>query len=214
MTIERKPKVKSVFFTLGVTLLAVILAGGIFINCGDRSGTEFGTQTSAVDVDDGGGIDGGGEVEISPNSWKMFPEQPTERLPSAGPRWGHALAFDIVNNVTVLFGGNTGATVIQDTWEWDGADWTLVSGGGPPAREDHAMAYDFSLPGFEVVVLYGGSDISGNPLGDTWEWNGVAWIQRTVGGTGLRTRHAMVFDNSQGVVVLYGGFMGGLDWQY
>ena len=66
------------------------------------------------------------------------------------------MAFDIDNNATVLFGGNTGATVVQDTWEWDGAGWTLVSSAGPPAREDHAMAYGPGESGSDVVMLYGG----------------------------------------------------------
>src|SRR5262249_403249 len=45
----------------------------------------------------------------------------------------------------------------------------------PPARSEHAMAYDVSR---SRVVLFGGSDATLAPLSDTWEWDGSVWTQR------------------------------------
>ncbi len=209
MASVRTRKIVNIRSTIVLTLSALLITGLVAVNCDDGTSSTFGTQSAALIPD--GGIDGSGEpAEVFP-SWKEPVLVSDVRLPSAGARFGHAMAFDIVNNVTVLFGGNNGSIVTQDTWEWDGADWNPVAIGGPPAREDHAMAYD-STPGSEGVVLYGGTDGSGNPLGDTWIWDGVSWAQQTVGGSGLRTRHAMVFDSAEGVTVLYGGYVGGLDW--
>src|SRR5262252_4310106 len=95
-----------------------------------------------------------------------------DRSPSPIARLGHALAFDILRGRTVLFGGLT-ATLRADTWEWDGAIWTLRSpANAPPARTDHAMAYD---PSRACTVLFAG--VAGVALADTWEWDGVSWRQ-------------------------------------
>src|SRR5262245_57827832 len=52
----------------------------------------------------------------------------------AGPRAEHALAYDSVRGVTVLFGGDDGAggkVFESDTWEWDGSTWTRRATDGP-----------------------------------------------------------------------------------
>ncbi|MCA8950701.1 MAG: hypothetical protein KDE27_14460 [Planctomycetes bacterium] len=72
----------------------------------------------------------------------------------------------------------------------------------PPARSYHAMACD-SLRG--RIVLFGGQVSQGNPLGDTWEWDGVDWQQATpLTSPPAQSRHALAFDAARGVVVLVG----------
>ena len=90
---------------------------------------------------------------------------------SSGPsaRYGHAMAYDSARGRVVLFGGfNWAASYapLGDTWEWDGASWTLRTSSGPGSRYAHAMAYD-SLRG--RLVLFGGSGAE-QDLGDTWEY--------------------------------------------
>ena len=68
------------------------------------------------------------------------------------PRDSHAMAYDSARGVVVLFGGQHDVRK-GDTWEWDGAVWTLRATTGPSPRYGHAMAYD-SARG--VVVLFGG----------------------------------------------------------
>jgi len=64
------------------------------------------------------------------------------------------------------------------------------------------MAYD-SARG--RVVLFGGG---GNSylLGDTWEWDGSSWTERTPSvSPSARFASAMAYDAARGVVVLFGG---------
>lgn len=85
----------------------------------------------------------------------------------------HAMAYDSNRRRVVLFGGNhpfaTGH-VFSNTWEYDGVDWVrIATTNSPPARINHAMAYD-STRG--RVVLFGGATRSfmGTTLNDTWEY--------------------------------------------
>jgi hypothetical protein len=67
-----------------------------------------------------------------------------------------------------------------------------------------------------VTVLFGGADASGLN-GETWEWNGIAWTQRTAAGPSPRYEHAMAYDSCRGVTVLFGGYDGTFDgetWEW
>lgn len=66
------------------------------------------------------------------------------------------------------------------------------------------MVYD-SVRG--MTVLFGGYDVvSGYSLGDTWEWDGTGWVQRTAQTSPpARSMHAMAYDPARGVTVLLGG---------
>jgi hypothetical protein len=129
------------------------------------------------------------------------------KLPEFGPRprHHHAMAHDGARDRVVLFGGQADDDVVGDTWEWDGLSWTPFAA-GPHARIWHAMAYDANR---QRTVLFGGSsntDVGlGVDLGDTWEWDGRAWTQLAEVGPLPRRRHAMVFEEGRGRVLLYGG---------
>jgi hypothetical protein len=127
------------------------------------------------------------------------------------PRGHAAMAYDSARGVIVLFGGFDGSGVNNETWECDGETWTLRSTSGPPARCAHALVYD---PTRGVTVLYGGEsgspDSWGGPFfADTWEWDGYAWVERSVSGPGALAEHIMVYDNLRQVVVLFGGLKAG-----
>ncbi len=136
----------------------------------------------------------------------------------AGPpaRRDHATAYDSVRAVTVLFGGrHQGSEYGNDTWEWDGTSWIEVTPpdpeNSPPGRQQAAMTYD---TGRGVTVLFGGKDAS-TWKGDTWEWNGSTWTMMHPGdpngnnAPSPRTAPRMVFDQSRGTIVLFGGYDGG-----
>jgi hypothetical protein len=91
-----------------------------------------------------------------------------------------------------------------DTWEWDGTAWTERSTSGPAAHYSHSLAYD-SARG--VTVLYGGvtPDASSQIMGDTWEWDGTAWTERSESGPSFRYSHSLAYDSARAVTVLYGG---------
>ena len=57
-----------------------------------------------------------------------------------------------------MFGGFVaGGTDINDTWEWDGTNWTLRQAantpGAPGPRGAHRLVYD---PDRQQVVMFGG----------------------------------------------------------
>ena len=104
----------------------------------------------------------------------------------------------------VLFGGSVG-TELDETWEHDGNQWIpkfpMLK---PEARSLHTMAYD---PLRRRIVVFGGMGSGGltNPLYDTWTWDGTEWTQIPVYGPSGRTNPAMVWDDSIGRLVLFGG---------
>lgn len=86
------------------------------------------------------------------------------------------------------------------------AVWSQRSSGGVSARSGHAIAFDAQ---HGRSVLFGGSSASGYS-GDTWEWNGTAWLQAGSSGTGPQARdgHAMAYDSQRARLVLFGGSNG------
>ncbi|MFN0010864.1 MAG: reprolysin-like metallopeptidase [Phycisphaerales bacterium] len=120
-------------------------------------------------------------------------------------RQSHAMAFDEIRGITVLFGGQAGLTTLSDTWEFDGTTWTQVATPTtPPARSYHAMAYD-AVRG--RTLLFGGTGTGGS-LSDLWEYDGTDWYPIDTQGTGpgARTASALAHDRLRGKTVLFGGF--------
>lgn len=121
------------------------------------------------------------------------------------PRYGHDMAYDRARGVVVLFGGFDGVAYSEETWEWNGTAWMSRVQPGPAPRAWHAMAFDVSR---SVVLLMGGLTSGGSPgtiLGDTWEWNGSTWLQRTIDTPSVRYNHCMAYDEQRSVIVLFGG---------
>ncbi len=131
----------------------------------------------------------------------------TQQNPNTSPsaRSTPVMAYDSMRGQVVLFGGQAGSgqqAVQNDTWTWDGANWTFSHPTqSPGARSNSAMAYD-STHG--QAVLFGG-DFSGSVLGDTWLWDGSNWTQSPQTGPPERGLHAMAYDSVHGQVVLFGG---------
>ena len=128
-------------------------------------------------------------------------------------RGGHTSAYDSARGVTVLFGGFGGIDPVQniiilydDTWEWDGSDWTQVSAGGgsaPAGREGQGMVYDSQR---NRVVMFGGADIS-NVLNDTWTWDGTSWTNLNLSpAPSPREGHSMAYNSQTGSILVFGGF--------
>ena len=116
-----------------------------------------------------------------------------------------SLVYDVSHAQMVMFGGYAGGgTSMQETWVWDGAQWTnKTAGSTPPSpRYGQAMAYDSAR---SRVVLFGG--FASAPEQDSWEWDGASWTNKTpvhVKPPG-RTSSSMVYDSARGRMVLFGG---------
>jgi uncharacterized protein (TIGR03437 family) len=57
---------------------------------------------------------------------------------------------------------------MNDTWTWDGSNWTQQTPqNSPSARFKHAMAFDSA---HSQTVLFGGQNGNSIPVADTWTW--------------------------------------------
>ena len=139
-------------------------------------------------------------TDLAAQSWtQVSPPAPT---PPA--RALHKLAYDQARDRTVLFGGWNFASLLGDTWEFDGVAWTNVTpAASPSARRGHSLCYD-SARG--RVILFGG-DIIGTFLTDTWEYDGVVWQQiATPAAPTPRLYAGFAYDAGRRRTVLFGGW--------
>ncbi|UCE10638.1 MAG: hypothetical protein JSW61_01540, partial [Candidatus Thorarchaeota archaeon] len=131
-----------------------------------------------------------------------FPLEPVSALQDndgPGLREGPCMAYDPINSVTVLFGGDE---AIDDTWFYDYAanTWTEHSGFSPPGRITAGMVYCSET---DEMIMYGG-------LGDTRTWSfnceTRTWSRVTTSGDpGPHHSAAMAYDPVENVIVLFGG---------
>ncbi|MBI4869212.1 MAG: hypothetical protein HY816_19910 [Candidatus Wallbacteria bacterium] len=150
-----------------------------------------------------------GWVNDQNQTWKYAPGGGgwTQLAPAASPsarRFG-AMATDTARSRTVLFGGREGLGpgYLDDTWEWDGTNWTARSpANSPPGRTDSVLSFD---PVRSEIVLFGGSNSTGT-LGDTWTWDGTNWTARSPANSPpVRSRSTMTWDQATQRVTLFGG---------
>ena len=152
-----------------------------------------------------------------------------QRTPATNPdmRCSYAMAYDAGRNRVVMQGGmdkwDDGYWDYDETWEWNGNNWSLVSTGGPKRRSEHSMVYD-SARG--VVVCFGGTRIWGidahqiYTYNQTWEWDGSAWSLIAIAGDVPCKRYAfgMTYDAYSELAVLWDGQLDGVDnhgiWLY
>ena len=124
------------------------------------------------------------------------------------------LAYDDANGQLLLLGDANG---VQQTWSWDGADWTQHPGPSPGYRTGAAFTYDNAQT---RLVLFGGQDQQGRELGDTWVWEGRSWSQLQPSGPaprGGQASHvpsprdhaALAYDPHTLGLVLFGGYTNG-----
>jgi hypothetical protein len=151
-----------------------------------------------------------------PGTWEWDGSTWAQATPIMSPpaRRSHAMAWDAARQRILLFGGmhevGNHSTSLADTWEWDGATWAQhTPTTSPSGRSGHSMAWDAAR---QRAVLFGGLDDSnfgGNPLAETWEWDGATWAQRTpTNSPSARRSPGMAWEASRQRVVLFGGHDG------
>jgi hypothetical protein len=99
------------------------------------------------------------------DTWEWDGTNWTQFTPSSAPfpRFWHSMAFDPQVGHTVVFGGDHiepfGLGPTNDTWEWDGSQWTQDwTSAAPSARAGQTLALDAN----GRIVMFGGSN-EGNP---------------------------------------------------
>ena len=133
----------------------------------------------------------------------------------AGPpaRKGESMAFDPITGSVILFGGdylNPGdfknpATLLNDTWEWDGTAWhALAPRSSPPPLVYARLAYSAAA---RELILFGGYVGEGKPyMGTTWAWDGTNWLKLSLHPSPpARFNASMAAAPDGGLVLLFGG---------
>ncbi|MFY9344665.1 MAG: hypothetical protein WAT39_19385 [Planctomycetota bacterium] len=114
-------------------------------------------------------------------TWEWIGTAWSQRHPATTPppRSNFALAYDPVRQRIVLFGGqvlwNTTSpgALLDDTWEYDGIDWTPQSPvQRPPAQGRGQLVFDFAN---NKLLLCGGLNPSASA--GAWHYDGAVWSQ-------------------------------------
>lgn len=105
--------------------------------------------------------------------------------------------------------GNSGGTVLNDLYEFDGKVWTELTKnaatGSPPARDRAGICWDFSR---NKLIVFGGQGATSR-LNDTWEFDPVtkAWkdITPASGNPPARSWTSIAYDPASRSIVMFGG---------
>ena len=111
------------------------------------------------------------------------------------------MAYDSALRKTIVFRGESiNSELSNDTWEWDGTEWTQIANTGPSPRYFHSMVYDSSN---KEILLFGGGDQTGF-FADTWKMKHSIWHKAQDFGPGPLAGADMVFTGSR--AILFGGY--------
>lgn len=160
----------------------------------------FGGTTSSGDNNETWRWDGTKWTKMNPAN------KPTARIFSS-------MNYDSERNGLILFGG--GETVggenmvvpLNDTWEWNGSNWTqLFPSTVPSVRYGHAMTFDSDR---KKLLLFGGAIPHNNSKltnNETWEWNGSNWrLLLPITMPATRAIHSMAYHTATGSAMIFGG---------
>lgn len=90
------------------------------------------------------------------------------------------------------------------TWEYDGTKWAQFDStkAAPPPHRFSSLAYDQTL---KKTVFFGGFDVNGIYLNQTWVYDGTIWAQAKKNPAPSRSLTSMWYDPTLKKVVIYGG---------
>jgi N-acetylneuraminic acid mutarotase len=139
--------------------------------------------------------------DIFNDTWEWDGKSWLEMKPAHQPpaRCCHALAYDRVQKKVILYGGwneNTG-TFYNDTWAWDGKDWTELPYSGAPLAAGHSLSAFSS----ENVVIAVPSSSSVN----TWKWDGTKWDEIATHPEPSRSDGRSAYDSEYKRIIFFGG---------
>jgi hypothetical protein len=127
-------------------------------------------------------------------------------IPDGPPaRAGFGLAYDRDRARTVLCGGGDITTPMTDTWEWDGASWSLRTSIAPALLQPANETF-FDSARHRIVACAGPSNVA-------YDWDGTVWTQIGISGASVpHGNFSVVADPAHARVLMYGGnTLGGSD---
>jgi N-acetylneuraminic acid mutarotase len=108
---------------------------------------------------------------FSTDTWFWTGEDWTLAMPTTSPSKRFYAGLASLDHNVVLFGG-LAEEATNDTWVWNG-EWKELSPEHAPSARYMSVMVSFQ----GKIVLFGGSDANGNPLSDTWQFDGTDWKQ-------------------------------------
>lgn len=123
-----------------------------------------------------------------------------------------SVAYDANIKKTVLFGGYDETNFLDQTWLWDGTNWTRVKKNPPTQRGQAVMWYDATM---KKTIVYGGigrqdTESRIERFGDMWSFDGSGWTNMKVDPAstpGLRYSTAYTVDPRTGHALVFGGLL-------
>ncbi len=155
---------------------------------------------------------GGADLDMeSPPQWvHRTTLGPVRRVP-----FSTDMVYDAARGVCVLYGGTAATSPVamnyaDDTWEWDGIEWTRrFPAHSPGLRADHEMVYDSVR---NRVLLFGGHTPTAWPgSSEVWEYDGNDWTLMTTSpfGPPVASQGDAVFDPVRGKLIVLTDLPGG-----
>lgn len=179
-----------------------------FISPSPRSEPQMAYDAKRGEVVLFGGNEDGGSAVLLNDTWVWSNAENTWKLksPATSPEnrfFGH-MAYDPNSEQVVLFGGKAPSSYLNDTWTWDGSDWTRqLTSTTPQARLGAGMVYDG-----RHLVLFGGEATGGMSIGDVWFWDSGAgnWIpQPHLNRPDGQGHIGMAYDTDRKQIIAFGG---------
>ncbi len=159
------------------------------------------------------------------DTWEYDPVTNTwaQMAPAVSPsarRWA-AMAYDFANGKCLMYGGQAGSTYMDDTWSWDGTNWTLET----PANSPGALAGNAGIGRhrmasnvFDLEILMHAGRSGSTLLNTTFKWDGTDWSQITPATSPPPNQAAsLTFDEARMRYVAFGGASSGgvpRDWTW
>ncbi len=172
----------------------------------------FGPLYSAAAFTSSGGLPQPGAASSETWTWRGGRWARLAPTSSPPPRTSAGMAYDKARQQVVLFGGQDavehaagqGLPPLQDTWTWDGSNWSKAKPiVNPPAAVGALLAYDKAIN--RTVMLL--DAVHGNTQEtETWTWDGNNWIQLHPAASPPAPRFgaSMTYDASTATIVVFG----------
>ncbi len=146
------------------------------------------------------------EFNYSTMAWTQITSASASAVPGNQGLVLSSIDYDSYAKRVIIFGGGGNGGNKNETWEYNGTNWTnLVPGASPPISQGKPMVFDSKR---NVSVLFGDGAASSNA---TWEYNYSAntWTEKAIEAPSARSTGAgMTFVTSTGKAYLFGGKVG------
>jgi hypothetical protein len=145
--------------------------------------------------------------DVADNSWSVLMTGDSPQ-----PRRLAAMVYVLDTLQVILFGGETEAGLNNETWAFDllTDTWQEITPSvSPSPRGGHKMVYDSFN---DTVTLFGGETEDGTRNNETWLYDVFdnTWNQSSSSvSPSARSKHDMVYDTVNRLVLLFGGFTTG-----